>query len=64
MHWMEKDCVSFQQTVTSWVSVEHGGFQETAAGVFAAFYMKMSGCSLGKRQRYLAGKVAVVAEWG
>lgn len=61
---MEKDCVSFQQTVTSWVSVEHEGFQETAAGVFAAFYMKMSGCSLGKRQKYLAGKVVVVVVVG
>lgn len=26
--WMEKDCVSFQQTVTLWVSVEQKCFQE------------------------------------
>lgn len=26
--WMEKDCISFQQTVTLWVSVEHAGVQE------------------------------------
>lgn len=26
--WMEKDCISFQQTVTLWVSVEHKCFQE------------------------------------
>lgn len=26
--WMEKDCISFQQTVTLWVSVERTCFEE------------------------------------
>lgn len=34
--WMEKDCISFQQTVTLWVSVEREGFQEAAVDVVTA----------------------------